>query len=263
MIDVLLSLPDWIGAAIAMSLTTVIGLTVYAVSYRMISRARREDMRDPTGNLFRVVGILVSLMLSLAFADVIIKSRAIENALAREAAAIVDTFHSLRAFDLEQTRDARALLIDYAQSVIDDDWPALADDRLGDRTGSLRRRLAARVMELQPSTPVQEQLWTRLLTDLDAISDHRLVRLDNALAEPPVFVYVVIFGFVITMACFGAYRPQPPLVALVALYTLFIGFVLYLVIALSDPYRGGFGVTPTVFETMVEKLRLENAKAGP
>jgi hypothetical protein len=64
------------------------------------------------------------------------------------------------------------------------------------------------------------------MADVDNMSDYRLARLDTALAEPPVYAIVIIFGILVTMACFGAYRPQPPLVGLVLLYTIFIGLVL-------------------------------------
>ena len=257
MVEGLLSLPDWIGGIVVMALTTGVGLGVYIVAYKIVAKYQREDLKDPTSSLFRVVGMLVSLMLSLAFADVIVKLRAIENAVGREVVAISDTFYDLQAFDAAKTRELRALLVDYTEAVIEDDWPALADDRLGKRSGALRRRLAEQVIALKPATPVQERLWALILADVDAISDHRLTRLDAALAQPPVFVHIVIFGFLVTMACFGAYRPQGPLVGLISLYTLFIGFVLYLVLSLSDPFQGAIGIDPTAFERLAETLREE------
>jgi cation transporter-like permease len=100
-------------------------------------------------------------------------------------------------------------------------------------------------------------LLSHILNDIDALSDHRFIRLDSALAEPPVYLYVIIFGFLVTMACFGVYRPQAPLVVLFLLYTVFVGLVLYLILALSDPFQGDIGVAPTVFEHLVETLQSE------
>ena len=140
MVDGLLSLPDWLGGLVVMVLTTGIGLGVYVASYKVIAKHQREDLKDPTSSLFRVVGMLVSLMLSLAFADVIVKLRTIENAVAREVVAISDTFQDLESFDPDKTREIRTLLIDYVDAVIDDDWPALADDRLGQRSRALKSR---------------------------------------------------------------------------------------------------------------------------
>jgi hypothetical protein len=95
------------------------------------------------------------------------------------------------------------------------------------------------------------------MADIDALSGYRVIRLDNTLAEPPVYAYVIIFGFLVTMACFGAYRPQGPLVALVSLYTVFVGLVLFLIMKLSDPFQGDIGVNPTAFEYLVETLQSE------
>jgi len=234
-----------------------VGLVVYLVFYKFISKYQSYDLKDPTSSLFRVVGLLVSLMLSLAFSEVIANLSTIRNAIEREAAAISDTFEALKLFDIERTREIRTILIEYTQAVIDDDWPALANDTLGLRTGDLKNRLTEAVMNLEPATSNQKKLWAFIAADLDVLSDHRLIRLDNALEKPPVFVYVIIFGFLVTMACFGAYRPQPPLVVLVSLYTLFVGLVLFLILKLSDPFQGDIGIAPTAFEHLVETLQSE------
>jgi hypothetical protein len=96
-----------------------------------------------------------------------------------------------------------------------------------------------------------------MVADIDALSDYRVVRLASTMGKPSVYVYVIIFGFLVTMACFGAYRPQAPLLVLLALYTVFVGLVLYLVLALSDPFQGDLGVAPTAFEYLVETMQSE------
>jgi ABC-type multidrug transport system fused ATPase/permease subunit len=255
MIEFLLSLSDWAGGVVSMVGAAALGLVVYLVSYKLISKYQSDELRDPTNNLFRVVGIIVSLMLSLAFADVVVDVRKIESAVEREAVAISDTFENLQSFGGERAREIRIILIDYTQAVIDDDWPALANDKLGERAGVLRKQLTESVLDLEPTTSLQEKLFSKMLTDLDAISDYRLIRLDNAMAQPPVYIRVVFLGFLFTMACFGVYRPQAPLVVLVSLYAVFIGLILYLILALSDPFQGGFGADSTTFEYLVEAMR--------
>ena len=204
--------------------------------------------------MFRVVGLLVSLMLSLAFSEVIAEVRVIRNAIEREAVAISDTFTNLELFDMERTQGIRTTLVEYTRAVIDDDWPALANDMLGQRTEALRKQLNEALMNLEPATSNQEKLWSFIMADIDALSDHRFIRLDAALAKPSVYIYVIIFGFLVTMACFGVYPPQGPLVVLVSLYTVFVGLVLFLIVKLSDPFQGEIGVAPTAFEYLVETL---------
>jgi len=257
MIDFFLSLSTWAGCLVSMGFTAVVGFVFYLFFYKLISKHSREDMKDPTSNLFRVVGMLVSLMLALAFSEVMVELRTIRSSIQREAVAISDISDVLKLFDMERTREIRTILVDYAQAVIDDDWPALTDDRLSPRVGALKNQLAKAVINLKPATTNQEKLLSHILADIDALSDYRVIRLDSALAKPPIYVPVIIFGFLVTMACFGVYRPQAPLVVLVALYTVFVGLVLYLVLALSDPFQGDIGVAPASFEYLVETLQSE------
>jgi hypothetical protein len=116
------------------------GLVVYLVFYKFISKYQSYDLKDPNTSLFRVVGLLVSLMLSLAFSEVITEVRVIRNSIEREAVAISDTFRNLELFDMERTQGIRTTLVEYAQAVIDDDWPALANDKLGQRTEALKKQ---------------------------------------------------------------------------------------------------------------------------
>ena len=255
MIEFLLSLPTWVGFGVTMASTAVAGFVVYFAFYKLIQKYKREDVKEPTNNLFRVVGMLVSLMLALTFSEVITEQRTIRTAVQRETVAISDIFRVLKLFDTARTKEIRTNLINYSRAIIDDEWSALADDRLSQRVGAMKMKLAADVINLKPTNPTQKKLLSLVMADIDALSDYRVVRLDSALAKPPVYAYVIIFGFLVTMACFGAYRPQVPLVVLVSLYTVFVGLVLYLVLALSDPFQGDLGIAPTEFEYLVETLQ--------
>jgi hypothetical protein len=257
MIEFVISLPTWAGLALSMITTSVVGFVVYLVFYKLILLFKRADLKEPTSNIFRVVGLLVSLMLALAFSEVIIELRTIRTAILRETGALSDIFRVLKMFDIEKTWEIRTIVRDYAQAVIDDDWPALSNDKLGQRAGVLKKQLVESVLNLKPATPNQEKMLSYIMTDIDALSDYRVVRLGSALVKPPVFLYVIIFGFMVTMACFGVYEPQAPLAILVLLYTLFVGLVLFLIMQMSDPFQGGIGVSPTAFEYLVETLQSE------
>ena len=101
--------------------------------------------------------------------------------------------------DQNEVKNRVYTLVEYTQAVIDDDWSALANDKLGQRTGALKSRLTEAVMNLEPATSIKKELLSFIVADLDVLSDHRLIRLKNAVEKPPVFVYVIIFGFLVTM----------------------------------------------------------------
>ena len=255
MVESLFDRSELAAALVTIGATTALGLLTYLVSAWLVHRSQAANLKEPTSSLFRVVGMIVGLMLSLAFADVVLQVKEIENAVQREAAAIKRLHGDLMSFGVEETGNSRASLIAYTQSIIEDEWRELADDRLSDRTEDLHTALSREVMSLEPATKLQEILWGRILANVSALTDHRLDRLESALAKPPAFIYVVMLGFIVTMACFGAYRPQASIIALLGMYTLYIGFVLYLVLAMSDPFQGATSVDPTVLERLVVKLQ--------
>ncbi len=252
-IETLLSLPGWLGILLMMAIISAIGIPTYLISHRLIKAYTVSDVRDPTGSLFEVVGMLVSLMLSLAFADVLVKTTSIEETLMRETMSIADAITDLRSYGTDEALEISVLLVEYAVAVVEDDWPALANDRLSGHTHELKSQIYNSALLLEPSTRKQEFLLAGILTDIDAISDYRLSRLTSAVGQPPIFVYVVLIGFFLTMACFGAYRPQKPLIVLVSAYTAFVGFVLYLILSLSDPYQGAFSVDHSLLDILIEK----------
>ena len=82
-----------------------------------------------------------------------------------------------------------------------------------------------------------------------------MVRLEQALAKPPLFLIVVIFGFLTTMVCFGPHEPNRLTLGLLSLYTSLIGLVIYLILAYSDPFQGSTGIDPTSLQYVLDQIR--------
>jgi hypothetical protein len=243
-----------IGCGIVMVFTSVLGLAVYITSYKLIEKSKNVMLIEPINNLFRLVGIILSLMLSLSFSQEINEWKAIKNSIDREAVAISDIYIDLKYFDFEGTAEIRAILLEYAQAVIDDDWPAMANDRLGQRTSALKRQFTEKILELKPMNSIQKDIRSNIIADVDTMSDYRLIRLNHSMAKPHVYVLVIIFGFIVSMACFGAHQPHLPLIALVSLCTLFIGMVIYVILAIGDPLQGAISIDPAPFEYLIKAL---------
>lgn len=141
MIDFVLSSSTWAGCGIVMSFTGFLGFVVYISSYNLISKYKREDLKDSTTSVFRVVGMLVSLILALAFSEVMMEKNTIRKAVQFEAVALSDIHAVLELFDTEGTRELQTIVVEYAKAVINDDWPALKDGRLSQRVGNLKTQL--------------------------------------------------------------------------------------------------------------------------
>ncbi len=242
-----------------MGLTAAVGLTVYFVSYKLIARSpNSEEVKDTASNLFRFAGVLAGLFLSLTFADVVINLNAIKSASNREAWALADIYYDLRHFGVEEVCSIQVLLRDYTQAVIEDDWPALKNDLLSERTYELLLQIEEAVLNLETTNVPQETLRSLMIEDVDLISDYRLSRKQQAREQPPFFIIIVLFGFLVTMVCFGLYRPVKVLVVLMSLYALLVGLSISLTLSLSAPFEGMLGIDPAPFEEVLESMSSQN-----
>jgi hypothetical protein len=259
MIEALLSLPTILGCFVFTGLTTAIGLTVYFVTFRLHTRRQTDDamkeIGQAIGNLFRVVGWLFTLLLSLTFTDVVSELAVTETALQAEATAISDTYHNMRRLGLEETTAIQTLLVDYTQAIIDDDWPALAHDRLSERADASLRQLEDAVLDIKTTNAMQETLLSRVIADMDMISDYRLTRLQQAREQPSVVLVVVFSGYLVTMVYFGIYQPRRILLGFLSFYTVFVGVVIYLILAMSDPFQGAMTIASGPLEYVIESMR--------
>lgn len=255
MIEFVLSLPSFWGAFLFVIFISSIGLGIYYLSALFISRHYHKNLNNPVGDLFRIMGIMVSFFLSLTFADVVLEMKIIDSATQREAIFISDINKELCLYGSKETKEIRALLREYTTSLIEKDWPALEDDQIDESTGDLLYHLEYDVWHLEPTSLIQKNLKSSILDDVDKISEFRLTRLQQAFSPPPFFVFVVLLGFVFSMMCYGVFKPQLITVLAAVLYTLFIGIVIYIILAYSDPFQGFPGVDTTPLQNALERIK--------
>jgi len=262
MIKTILSLPTYLVCTVFMGLTTAVGLAVRSVTYRGFVRRQTDDamvdIEKATGNLFRVVGWLFALLLSLTFADAIGQRIATHSAIEGEALAISEIHHGLLRFGSEATDGIQMILVDYTQAVIEHDWAALAHGRLSERSGAVLRRLDAAVLDLEATNATQETLRSRFIERVGRVSDYRLSRLQRARGHPYLVLSAAFLGFLSTMVYFGVYRPRPFLLALISIYTAFVGVVFWLILVLGDPFLGATAIDAAPLEDALGVMRAYN-----
>lgn len=254
-IEALLSLPIALSSLSFMVLVSAAGLLVWVATFRLHARLEAPEavkaMEGATGNLLRVVGWLFTLLLSLTFTNVVVERNAAENAVEGEAKAILDVHHGLRRLELADTR-IQTLLVEYTRTVVEDEWPALEQKRLSERADEVLRQMEDGVLGIEATSPMQKTMLSRLVADMDMMSDHRMSRLVQAREEPTVVVFVAFFGYLASMAYFGIYAPRPILVGLISLYTAFVGVSIYLVLAMGHPFLGPTAIDAAPLEYALE-----------
>jgi len=110
MIEKLLFLPFALGGVVFVAFVIVTGIVVMFVSHRLLMRCESggisDELRRLEGNLFRVVGWLLTLLLTLTFTNVVGEAVNTRHSVEREAADILEIDENLRRFGRPATADA-------------------------------------------------------------------------------------------------------------------------------------------------------------
>jgi hypothetical protein len=150
--------------------------------------------------------------------------------------------------------EMQALMRDYTLYTIHKDWPAHGAGRAlvgGDHRVDTMRQLLAR---FEPETAGQEILHTQVIEGFTDFATARQNRLSGVLTRiPDVLWYAVGVGALVNILLIVMLKIRIlPHLVLSGIASFFLGVMLFVVIALDDPFRGSLSVRPTAFETLWE-----------
>ena len=187
----------------------------------------------------RVIAVLLGLMLSSVFAYAGTRAMRIRSSVEVEAAQLDDLYHDFTRLDAKSSGETRRLLEGYLTSLLEDEWPALARGERSERTDELFRGIEDVVLELPTENDYAQLLKSRLLTDIDEISDLRHARVYSAGSGLLGYVLLVLVAFSVVMTTFRFYEPTRWTRFYFIAYAALIGVVLYLTAAFYHPIRSG------------------------
>jgi hypothetical protein len=245
-----------VGALIVGTCVAVV-LMGLGVVQRLVPFAQRQEHNDVAGFIYAVLGILYAVL--LAFVVVVVwqqyeDARAVNRAEANALADIYALAESLAEPDRSQVQD---LARTYAEVVIREEWPLLADGQASDRAWEASYELQARAIALQPNTRAEQALYSRLLTQVSELLHQRRLRLlysqDQA---PPLLLWLLIGGGVVTVAfsyLFGLRNALAHSLMVAALAGLVAASIL-LINVLDFPYTGDFRLQPDSLVLVLQRL---------
>jgi hypothetical protein len=250
MIHWLVSLPPILGGLLSAGAAVVFGLATYAGARAAIGKHADHESSNQVIQMFRVVATLLSLLLSLTFADLRTESGAIRSAVTAETALLADIYRDLSMFDSQEAEALQTQLMEYVDAVIVQEWEALGRGEVDESVIARFQDLELSILRLEAVTPLQAELRSRLVEDIDSVSDSRTTRLVEVGTEIPTFLPLAILGFLWTSALLSVCATQGRKVVFIGAYCAFFGIVIYIILAMDNHFEGIGEVTPSAFELL-------------
>jgi hypothetical protein len=254
MFDLLNSANPLAGLTITVLALVILGLASYLLGRRLLASRVDDHVRSLANHLHRTVAVLLGLLLSLTFSAVRSENAKIQSSVELETAQIGDLFQDLQRFGGEDAEALEIELFQYVQVLIDDEWPSLAQGMPSRSAWQAFRDLETGIVELTPAGADEVSLKSRMLEDLDEISDHRRVRESSGDVAMVWFLTIVLIGFAVSAFLMLSYDVTPVSLTLIAMYSAFIGAVLYSILALHSPFQGLTAVTAEPFLNLMREL---------
>jgi Protein of unknown function (DUF4239) len=158
----------------------------------------------------------------------------------------------------------RVALSAYLRSVIENEWPAMAQAQASPEGWAEYAGLWKAVLAIEPRNDKETALWQTTIEQMDALSMARRERVlfSNTTIPDMVWAFLVTFG-VVTVSftyLFGMENLRTHRLIAGALAAT-ICSALILVWETQTPFRGGLTLSPQPFKVLLERLREDDARA--
>jgi hypothetical protein len=249
----LLQLPVWLGSAIAVLGTILIGVVPFVVFRRMLVRDLPPDAGEVAEKVATRIAAMHGIILALVFADAQSTNADLRQEVSKEVTTLEHIANNLQRWDQPKIGAIRNQLAAYIGAVIDTEW-SVGPDQLG--AAAARRAFNAldlSLLDLQTDTPREQTLRAQMVQDMATLQDHRKARLSLAHRSLPArFWWIALVGFGITVSLFFVFPARPLHIGMLVLYGAYTGLVLYFILALSHPYLGPASIDTTPYQVVLQ-----------
>jgi hypothetical protein len=252
-----MNVPAWVLGVAIVGLSVGLSLGGLVLVRRSVTLSTLESHHEVAGFILAVVGVVYAVLLAFVVVVTWEQFEDARTATDTEAAQIAGLYRTSVAFPVGGER-MRSALRAYTRSVVDDEWPEMAEHhRESRRTDAALVRVWAALRAVRPRGTSQEQFYQEAVTRLVDTSELRRSRVLKSGTHLPVPVWVVLIaGAVISVGFtyfFGvrSFLAQALMVGALAAIT---GLVLFLILSLDLPFTGDVGVGPTPMQEVSEEF---------
>jgi hypothetical protein len=212
---------------------------------------QRRDHNDIIGWQVSVLGTTYAVIIGFMLYAVWTTLQSAEINADAEANCLVNAFRLADGLPAEQRIEVHKLARDYANAVIDEEWPAMLQGKLHPSGHGVIQQLWTSVLRARPTSFSEQTSMNMTLSEISSMTEHRRMReLQSQTQLPGILWAVLILGGILTTlsSClFGTDNFKLHCVQVFSL-TLLLSLALVAIGDIDRPFQGAVHVTPIGFE---------------
>ena len=195
-----------ITGLLIVALAILIAVGGLVLVQRLYSTDQRKEHNDVAGFIYAVLGVSYAVLLGLMLIAVWEKWDAAEAITTDEANELAGISWWAHALPQPEGRHIQELVRSYAQVVVEEEWPLMAQGRSSPKAWATLDELRGAILGLKPTTTAQQMgydqmRYNEMLVQLHDLGNARRERLLAAGQGLPTILWIVLLlGGVITIA---------------------------------------------------------------
>ena len=228
-------------------------LAVYALSRALLWRFAGSETDTLAASVIFRVSALHGLILALVFAQEQQQYGELRLALTEEASAVSDLWNDMARFGGPAQARTQAGVAAYAREVAGPEWAQLGrGEGLSGAAWSAWDRVYEEVLSLAPTGPRETALQAHMLDNVHRIARLRDQREAASLYRlTPIFWVAAVVGIVLIVVPYFTFAPTVLHVSLLGIYGAYVGLVMHLIWAFTNPFEPPARLAPVAFERLI------------
>nr|AIA13705.1 Protein of unknown function (DUF4239) [uncultured bacterium] len=233
---------------------------------RTVSLEVLQSHHEVAGFIIGVIGAVYAVLLAFVVVAVWDQFEDANATVTREANQLIDLSRMAQGFPLPAQQSVQDSLRVYVRVAIDEEWPAMARGEQGQRTQGAMDQLWKSYREMDPQTSRENALYSASLDRLIELNDSRRLRLYASRNDIPLIVRILLWGGgLMTLAFtyfFGVKSIRSQALMTAGLASV-LSFVLFLIVALDNPFHGSVRVSPEPLKQALTLIEQNQQAAKP
>jgi hypothetical protein len=262
MVEFFYTLPIWLATIVVLGTSLVAGLGSSIGIRKLFRRAPTDNEVETAVSLMQVVAAYIGILIAFAGVEVWQDFADAEKAVHREAASAAQLYRDLATYGPE-TLEVRQDLRLYVRSIVEDEWPLLAQGEASPETEIALFNLFDAIGKLRPGDARQGAIFAESFANLNEIVELRRDRLMQSQSGMPVILWVVgLVGSMLIVAYTATFPHTRPNMMMIGGISVALGLVFLFILIVDRPYMGEFSVSNAELSALPEKFDLLDRLSG-
>lgn len=259
LLQLIYKMPLWLTCSTLIFLYSAVASGLFYLLARRIHLKFRisDDTNNVISGILATIGVLYGLLLGLVSVDNWDNFDDARNLSATEAAAISAFYRDVAILHHPRGPALQGDVRNYLRKIIKDEFPAYNNGDVPEGSYHLLDAIHRDLVSYSPEGPVELQFYKEAVSHFNRMVELRDLRIDSVAHDgvPVVFWFAIGMGsLAIIVVSFFFHMPSySGHLFLVNCITFFTAVMVFLILAVDNPWRGTISVSPGPYEEVLNR----------